>query len=80
MSPIDVIDIGPESDLTEVNVAFIGTEECVNDLSDQRCSDLAMAPQQFTLDNARWNENNRCRIFDAIYGITGRSNPLDRNG
>ena len=44
--PIDIIDIGTQADLTEVAVAFLGTEECVNDPSDQRCSDLAQAPQQ----------------------------------
>ncbi|MEC8722173.1 MAG: CARDB domain-containing protein, partial [Candidatus Thermoplasmatota archaeon] len=44
--PVDIIDIGIQEDLTQVNVAFLGTEECVNDPSDQRCSDLAQAPQQ----------------------------------
>ena len=44
--PIDIIDIGTQADLTAVNVAFLGTEECVNDPSEQRCSDLAQAPQK----------------------------------
>ena len=64
MSPIDVIDIGPDSDLTAVDVAFIGTEECVNDLSDQRCSDLAMAPQQ-----VHWIMRDGTRTIAAGYSM-----------